>query len=100
MLSRQVALQDVLRTVGVPLLRIQRRTRHVRYHGVAAAEGVLGVPQRVVLRGRLREPHVAAVATKVARLERRRDVLLDDDGAASRVDEPGAWDVLERTREG
>ena len=87
---RQVAVEDGLGAVGVALLRVQRRARHVRHHGVAAAERVLGRAQHVVRRRRLREPHVAAVAAEVARLEGRRDVLLDDDGAAGGVDEPGA----------
>jgi len=62
----------------------------VGHHGVAAAERVLGVPQDVVLGRGLGEPDVAAVAAEVAALEGLGDVLLDDDGAAGRVDEPGA----------
>jgi hypothetical protein len=66
----------------------------VRDHGVAAAEGVLGVPQDVVLGRRLGEPDVAAVAPEVARLEGVGNVLLDDDGAAGGVDEPRAWNEM------
>jgi hypothetical protein len=58
-------------------------------HGVAAAPGVLGVAQGVVLGGGLGEPDVAAVAGEVAGLEGLGDVLLDDDGAAGGVDEVG-----------
>jgi hypothetical protein len=90
MLSRQVALQDALGAVGVSLLRIERRARHVGNHGVSAAEGVLGVAEGVVLGCGLREPHVTAVAAEVAGLEGRGDVFLDDDGATGGIDKPGA----------
>ncbi len=60
----------------------------MRNHGVAAAEGVLGVAEGVVLGGGLREPHITAVATKVTGLESLGDVLLDDDGATGGVYEP------------
>ena len=63
-------------------------------HGVAAAEGVLGGAEWVVPGRGLREPHVAAVAAEVALLEGVGDVLLDDDGAAGGVDEPGACSRL------
>ena len=90
MLSGQITLQDTLGTIGVSLLRIERGTGHMRDHGVSAAEGVLGVAERVVLGCRLREPDVTAVAAEVAGLEGLGDVFLDDDGAAGGVDEPGA----------
>ena len=91
MLSAQIALQDRLGAVSVALLGVEGRARHVRDHGVAAAEGVLGVAERVVFRCGLREPDVAAVAAEVAALEGFGDVFFDDDGAAGGVDEPGAW---------
>lgn len=60
-------------------------------HGVAATEGVLGVAQRVVLGGGLGEPDITTVAAEVARLEGVSNVLLDDNGTTSSVDEPRAW---------
>ena len=89
-LSAQVALQDALGAIGVSLLRIERGTGHVRHHGVSAAEGVLGVAERVVLGCWLREPDVTAVAAEVAGLEGLGDVFLDDDGATGGVNEPRA----------
>lgn len=84
----EVAVEDGLGAGGVALLRVDRRARHVRHHGVAAAPRVLGVPQRVVLGCGLGEPDVSAVAAELAVLERLGDVLLDDDGTAGGVDEP------------
>jgi hypothetical protein len=63
----------------------------VGHHGVAAAPGVLGVAERVVLGRRLRKPHVAAVAIQLAGLEGFGHVFFDHDGAAGGVDEPCAW---------
>lgn len=60
----------------------------MRDHGVAAAEGVLGVAQRVVLGCGLGEPHVTTVATELAGLEGVGNILLDNDGATGGVDEP------------
>jgi hypothetical protein len=62
----------------------------VGHHGVAAAEGVLGVAEDVVLGSGLGEPDVTTVAAEVAALEGVGDVLLDDDGATGGVDEPRA----------
>ena len=39
---------------------------------------------------RLRKPHVASVAADVARIERLGHIVLIADGAAGRVDDPGA----------
>lgn len=88
--AREVALEDALGAVGVALLGVERGTGDVRDHGVTAAEGVLGVAERVVLGRGLREPHITTVATKVTALEGGGDVLLDDDGATGGVDEPRA----------
>jgi len=88
--TREVAVEDRLDTVGVALLSVERGSRHVGDHGVASAKWVLCVAEGVLLGRGLREPDVAAVAAEVARLERLGDVLLDDDGAASGVDEPGS----------
>ena len=95
MLSRQVRLQNRLRSITISLLRIERRTRHVRHHGVSASEGVLGVSEGMVLGCWLREPDVAAVAAEVAGFQGFGDVFFDDDGAAGGVDEPGAWMMLD-----
>jgi hypothetical protein len=57
-------------------------------HGVAAAPGVGGVAQRMVLGCGLGEPHITSVSAKVAVLERLGDVLLDDNSTTGGVDEP------------
>lgn len=87
-LAREVALEDRLGAVGVALLGVQGGTRNVGDHSVSAAEGVLGVSEHVVLGRGLGEPHVTTIATEVAALERRGNVLLDDDGATGSVDQP------------
>lgn len=88
-LAGEVAGDDGLGALGVALLGVEGGSRHVGDHGVAAAPGVLGVAQGVVLGGGLGEPDVTAVAGEVAGLEGLGDVLLDDDGAAGGVDEVG-----------
>jgi hypothetical protein len=88
--TREVTVEDRLDTIGVALLGIERSSGHVRDHGVASAEGVLCGSEDVILRSRLREPNVTTVAAEVAGLEGLGNVLLDDDGATSGVDEPGA----------
>ena len=88
--ARQVAVEDALGAVGVPLLRVDRRARHVRHHGVAPARRVLGCSERMVGRRRLWEPHVAAVAVEMARAQGFGDVFLDDNTASGGVDEVGA----------
>jgi hypothetical protein len=86
----EVRVEDGLCALCVALLRVDRGARHVGDHGVASAPGVLCVAERVVLGRGLGEPDVAAVAAELAGLEGFGDVLLDDDGAAGCVDEPGA----------
>lgn len=86
----EVALEDGLGTVGVADLGIDGGTGHVRNHGVAAAPGALDSTQRVVGGGGLREPDITTVAAEVARLDGLGDILLDDDGTTSGVDEPRA----------
>ena len=87
--TREVAVEDALDTGSVALLSVDRSTGDVRNHGIATAEGVLGVAERMVLGRGLREPHVTTIATKVTALERSGDVLLDNDSTTSGVDEPG-----------
>lgn len=89
-LAGEVAGEDGLGAVSVALLGIERGAGHVGDHGVAAAKGVLGVAEGVVVGRGLGEPDVAAVASEVAGLEGVGDVLLDDDGATGGVDEVGA----------
>lgn len=85
-----VSMSNSVDSGGTYLLGINRSTGHVRNHSVASAPWVLGISERVVLRGGLREPDITAVSTEVARLERLSDILLDNDGATGGVDEPGA----------
>ena len=88
--SREVAVEDVLGALGITDLSINRSTRHVRNHGVTTAPWVLGVAQRVVLGRGLGEPHVTTVSAEVTALEGLGNVLLDNDSATGRVDEPRA----------
>lgn len=88
MCAGEITCEDGLCAVGVALLRVERGTRHVRDHGVAAAPGVLGVAQRVVIRSGLWEPDVATVTSEVTALQSIGDVLLDDNSATGSVDEP------------
>lgn len=89
----EVAVEDGKGTVGVALLGVEGGTGHVGHHGVSTTEGVLGVAQRVVLGGGLREPDITTVSTEVAGLEGGGDILLDDDGTTGGVDEPRSWGV-------
>jgi hypothetical protein len=56
-------------------------------HGIATTEGVLGVTQRVLFGRGLGKPHITTIAGEVAGLESLCDILLDDNGTASGVDE-------------
>lgn len=87
-LAAKVALQDGLGTISVALLGVERSTRHVRDHGIATTEGVLGIAERMVLGGGLGEPDITTVSAEVTSLESLGNVLLDDDGATGGVDEP------------
>lgn len=87
LLTREVAGEDSLGAISVALLSVERGTRHVGDHGVAAAEGVLGSAQGVLAGSGLGEPDITTVAGEVARLEGLSDVLLDDDGTTGSVDE-------------
>lgn len=91
LLAGEEAGKDGLGAVGVALLGVQRSTRHVRDHGVAATEGVLAGAQRVFGGSGLREPDVTTVAGEVAGLDGLGDVFLDDDGATGGVDEVRAY---------
>lgn len=86
--AREVGVQDVLDTLGVPLLSIERSARHVRHSGVAAAERALGVAQGVVLGRGLGEPDVTTVAAQVAGADGFSDGILVDNGTTGGVDEP------------
>lgn len=86
--AREVALENVLGTVGVADLSIDGGTGHVGDHGVTTTPGVLGVAERVILGGGLGEPDITTVAAEVARLEGLSNILLDNDGTAGSVDEP------------
>lgn len=92
--AREVALQDALDTLGVADLGVDGGAGHVRHHGVATAQRVGDVAERVVLGSGLREPHVTTVAAEVAGPDGLSDVLLDDDGTTSGVDEPSAWESV------
>lgn len=87
MLASEVAGKDSLGTVGIALLGIERGTGHVRDHGITATEGVHGGTQRVVAGSGLGEPDITTIASKVARLEGLGNILLDDNGTTSGVDE-------------
>ena len=86
--SGEVRVENILRTFCITLLRIDRRTGHVRNHGVASAEGVLCVAEWVILGCRLWEPDIAPVAAEMAALESFCYVFLHDDSTAGGIDEP------------
>lgn len=86
--SREVALQDGLGACGVSFLGIDGGSGHVRNHGVAASPWVLGSSEWVVTGCVLREPDVTSVSVELTGLEGLGDILLDDNGATSGVDEP------------
>ena len=86
--AREVAIEDSLGASGIPGLGVDGAAGHVRNHGVAAAPRVLGIAERVVLGGGLREPDVTSVASELARLDGLGNILLDDDGTTGGVDEP------------
>lgn len=85
----EVAIENVLSTLGVADLGIDGCARHVGNHGVATAPRVFGVAERVILRGGLGEPDITTVSTKVAGLEGLGNILLDHNSTAGGVDEPG-----------
>lgn len=87
-LAGKVAGKNSLGTGGVTGLSIDRGTGHVRNHGVSTSPWVLGVTERVVLGSGLREPDITTVTTEVTRLESIGNILLDDNGTTSGVDEP------------
>jgi hypothetical protein len=93
MLAREVALENRFRACRISLLRIDRRTTHMRHHGISTAHGVLCVAERMLLGRWLWEPDVTAVAVQVTRLQGLGDVFLDNDGAAGGVDKPGACEL-------
>lgn len=76
MLPAEVALEDLLGTIGVSLLGIEGCTRHVRNHSVAATEWVLDSAEWVVLGGGLWEPDITTVTAEVARLHSLSNILL------------------------
>lgn len=84
----EVAVQNVLGTVGVTDLSIDGGTGHVGDHGVAATPGVLGVAERVVLGSGLGEPDITTVSAEVAGLEGLGDILLNNNSTTSGVDQP------------
>lgn len=86
--AREVTVQDLLGTLGVPDLSVDGGTGHVGNHGVATAPGALDITERVVLGSGLREPDVTTVASQVTRLDGLGDIFLDDDGTTGGVDEP------------
>lgn len=90
MAAGEVALEDGLGAVGVADLGIDGGTRHVGDHGVATAPRALDITERVVLGSGLGEPDVTTVAAQVTGLDGLGDILLDDDGTTSGVDEPGS----------
>ena len=88
--TTEIAIQDVLHPIRIPLLCIDACAAHMRNCGISTAKLVLGVAERMILRGGLREPYVSTVPAEVAGFERGGDVFFDDNGATGGVDEPGA----------
>lgn len=90
MASREVAVENILGTLSITDLSIDRSTGHMGNHGVTATPGTLDVTERVVLRSGLGEPDVTAVSAQVTALDGLGNILLDHDGTTSGVDEPCA----------
>ena len=86
--TTEVAFENSLGSGSISLLRIERGTGHVRYHGVSASKRILGVAKRVFLWCWLWEPDITAIAAEMTGFESLGDVFLDDDGATSSVDKP------------
>lgn len=82
----EIGLQDGLGALGIAGLSVDRAAGHMRYHGVPASPGSLGIAERVFLGRGLRIPDVTAVAAEVAGLDGLCDVFFDDDGPAGGVD--------------
>src|SRR5262249_33412811 len=76
----EIAFEDLARAGGIARLRRQRAARDMRGHAVMrhSAPGMIA-------RRRLREPHVAGIACKLAALERAHDRVTVADLAARRV---------------
>ena len=85
-----VAVQDGLSTCRIALLCVDGGTRHMRNSGVPTAPRVLRVSEWVVLGSRLWEPDITTIAAEVAGFDSLCDVLLDDNGTTSSVNEPRA----------
>jgi len=58
------------------------------YHSVSSAPWVLHSAHGVVLGSGLREPHITTVSAELAAVDSLGDILLDDNGTTSGVDEP------------
>lgn len=86
----EVTVENLLGTLGIADLSIDRGSGHVRSHGVTTTHGAGHVTQRVVLGGRLGEPHITTVATELTRLDSVGHVFLDHDSTTGRVDQPSA----------
>lgn len=80
-------LENLLGTVGVSLLGIQRRTGDVGGHGVTATEVVLGSSPWVILGGRLNIPDITSVTTQLTGLQGLCNVFGYTDSSTSGVDE-------------
>ncbi len=87
-LAREVRLQDIPGSFGIPCLRIERSTAHVRNHAISASHCILSSPEWVILWCGLWEPDISTISVQMARGESLSDVLLHDDGAAGSVDQP------------
>ena len=90
-------LQDLLRSLGIALLSVERGTRVVRYHAVTTTKGVLHGAPWVVFRCGLHVPDVTSVTVDLARLHSRGNGILVGDGATGGVDDPCTlFEVLEQ----
>jgi len=88
MATGEVRLKDSLGASGVAFLCVNGCARHMGNHSVATAPWVLGISERMILGGGLREPHITAVAVEMAGFQGLGNVFLDHDGTTSGVDEP------------
>jgi hypothetical protein len=85
----QIPVKNILRTLRIPNLRIERRARVMRDHPVSSAERVRHRAPRVITGRRLHIPHIARIPIQLARAHSGRNGVGVADRTAGSVDKPG-----------
>ena len=89
-LPLEEVLQNRLRALGIPGLRVESGAGIMGRHAVAPAEGVLHGAPWVVLGRRLNIPYISGIAVELAAPDRLGYVISVADGSTSGVNEPCA----------